>query len=188
MPPRRLMVRVAGTADPDWFLRSGRAGYDAIAAHVPLHEVDSVLDFGCGCGRVTRYWHAHTGSVTGTDLSADEVDWCRVNLPFARFERNLLAPPLIGTLVLLGAGLVPATDSPSWVPSSSSSESKAPANIFFLSSSLSMFAGDMARWLRLSLMMLLVLVILLWLRSMSRISNSILYHVLDLLRVVFACL
>ena len=33
LPPRRLMVRVAGTADADWFLRSGRAGYDAIAAH-----------------------------------------------------------------------------------------------------------------------------------------------------------
>ena len=28
LPPRRLMVRVAGTADADWFLRSGRAGYE----------------------------------------------------------------------------------------------------------------------------------------------------------------
>ena len=32
------MVRVAGTADADWFLRSGRAAYDAIADHVPLDE------------------------------------------------------------------------------------------------------------------------------------------------------
>src|SRR5579884_3979816 len=45
LPPRRLMVRVAGTADADWFLRSGRAGYDAIAAHVPLDDLGSVLDF-----------------------------------------------------------------------------------------------------------------------------------------------
>ena len=37
------MVRVAGTADADWFLRGGRAAYDAIAAHVPLAELDSVL-------------------------------------------------------------------------------------------------------------------------------------------------
>jgi putative exporter of polyketide antibiotics len=100
---------------------------------------------------------------------------------------NLLDPPLLGTLVLLGAGLTPATDSPSWVPSSSSSESKAPANILFLSSVSSMFAGDAPRWLRLSLMMLLVLAVLLWLRPMLSISNSILYHVLDLLRVVFVC-
>ena len=34
------MVRVAGTADADWFLRSGRAAYDAIAANVPLEEVE----------------------------------------------------------------------------------------------------------------------------------------------------
>ena len=94
LPPRRLMVRVAGTADADWFLRSGRASYDAILAHVPLDELRSVLDFGCGCGRVTRYWHDFGGSVAGSDLSADAVDWCRSNLPFGRFEVNGLAPPL----------------------------------------------------------------------------------------------
>jgi SAM-dependent methyltransferase len=94
LPPRRLMVRVAGTADADWFLRSGRAGYDAIAAHVPLDEVGSVLDFGCGCGRVTRYWHDFEGAVAGTDVNRDAVEWCRDNLPFASFEPNDLAPPL----------------------------------------------------------------------------------------------
>ena len=94
LPPRRLMVRVAGTADADWFVRSGRAAYDAIAAHVPLGGVDSVLDFGCGCGRVTRYWAGFAGSVTGSDLDAPAVAWCRANLPFARFEQNGLAPPL----------------------------------------------------------------------------------------------
>ena len=88
------MVRVAGTADADWFLRSGRAAYDAIAAHVPLAELDSVLDFGCGCGRVTRYWSDFAGSVGGSDVSAKAVDWCRANLPFADFEQNSLAPPL----------------------------------------------------------------------------------------------
>jgi len=94
LPPRRLMVRVAGTADPDWFLRSGRAAYDAIAAHVPLDEVESVLDFGCGCGRVLRYWDGHAGLVAGSDRDAGAVDWCRSNLSFARCERNDLAPPL----------------------------------------------------------------------------------------------
>jgi SAM-dependent methyltransferase len=95
LPPRRLMVRVAGTADADWFLRSGRAAYDAIAAHVPLQQVDSVLDFGCGCGRVTRYWTGFRGSVAGSDVSARAVEWCRANLGFARFETNALEPPLV---------------------------------------------------------------------------------------------
>jgi SAM-dependent methyltransferase len=94
LPPRRLMVRVAMTADADWFLRSGRAGYDAIAAHVPLLEVGAVLDFGCGCGRVTRWFHDFGGDVAGSDVSGVAVAWCRQNLPFGRFETNELAPPL----------------------------------------------------------------------------------------------
>ena len=95
LPPRRLMVRVAGTADADWFLRSGRAAYDTVAAHVPPAEIESVLDFGCGCGRVTRYWNGFPGAVSGSDVSAKAVEWCRANLPFARFEQNSLAPPLV---------------------------------------------------------------------------------------------
>jgi SAM-dependent methyltransferase len=94
LPPRRLMVRVAGTADADWFLRSGRAAYDGIVAHVPLEEIGAVLDFGCGCGRVTRYWDDFAGTVSGSDVSGRAVEWCRSNLPFARFEVNRLEPPL----------------------------------------------------------------------------------------------
>jgi SAM-dependent methyltransferase len=95
LPPRRLMVRVAGTGDADWFLRSGRAGFDAIAAHAPLAELESVLDFGCGCGRVTRWWSDFAGTVAGSDVSGPAIEWCRANLPFARFELNALAPPLV---------------------------------------------------------------------------------------------
>ena len=94
LPPRRLMVRVAGTADADWFLRSGRAAYDAITAHVPPGEAGAVLDFGCGCGRVLRYWDWHDGFVAGSDRDEDAVDWCRRALSFARCEQNDLAPPL----------------------------------------------------------------------------------------------
>lgn len=94
LPPRRLMVRVAGTADGDWFLRSGRAAYDAIAAHVQVDDTYSVLDFGCGCGRVLRYWRDHSGTVSGCDRDRGAIDWCRVNLPFAHVAGNGLAPPL----------------------------------------------------------------------------------------------
>ncbi len=94
LPPRRLMVRVAGTADADWFLRSGRAAYDAIAAHVPLAEVGSVLDFGCGCGRVTRWWSDFDGAVSGSDVNGKAIEWCREQLAFASFARNALSPPL----------------------------------------------------------------------------------------------
>jgi SAM-dependent methyltransferase len=75
-------------------LRSGQAAYDAIAGHVPLDSLESVLDFGCGCGRVTRYWSDFEGAVSGSDVNAKAIDWCRDNLAFATFERNALAPPL----------------------------------------------------------------------------------------------
>lgn len=88
------MVRVAGTADGDWFLRSGRAAYDAIAAHVTVNDAAAVLDFGCGCGRVLRYWSGHSGAVAGCDRDAGAVEWCSANLPFARVQGNELDPPL----------------------------------------------------------------------------------------------
>jgi SAM-dependent methyltransferase len=94
LPPRRLMVRVAGTADADWFLRSGRAAYDTIAAHVPVEGSEAILDFGCGCGRVLRYWQDHAGPVTGSDRDNAAIAWCDRNLTFARVEPNGLAPPL----------------------------------------------------------------------------------------------
>ena len=88
------MVRVAGTADGDWFLRSGRAAYDAISAHVPVGDADAILDFGCGCGRVLRYWSGHSGPVAGCDRDDGAIAWCRANLPFARVDGNGLEPPL----------------------------------------------------------------------------------------------
>jgi SAM-dependent methyltransferase len=94
VPPADLIVRVAGTPDVDWFLEGGRLGYETVRSHVP-GEPESVLDFGCGCGRVTRWWSEFHGQVTGSDVSAPAVAWCRDNLPFARFEENALAPPLV---------------------------------------------------------------------------------------------
>ncbi|MCP6725914.1 class I SAM-dependent methyltransferase, partial [Klebsiella pneumoniae] len=62
--------------------------------HVPLDSIGSVLDFGCGCGRVTRWWADFEGAVAGSDVNAEAVAWCRENLGFASFEQNALAPPL----------------------------------------------------------------------------------------------
>jgi SAM-dependent methyltransferase len=54
-----------------------------------------VLDFGCGCGRVLRHLgSAFGGTLDGTDRSVPAVEWCRSNLPFARFAVTPEAPPL----------------------------------------------------------------------------------------------
>ena len=99
VPPARLIMRVAGTPDVTLFLESGRLAAESIhdaleRAETPLDTVASILDFGCGCGRVIRNWAQLDARVAGSDLSGGAIDWCRKNLPFARFETNGLSPPL----------------------------------------------------------------------------------------------
>lgn len=53
-----------------------------------------VLDWGCGSGRVTRYFARHANvRVTGIDIDADNIGWCRENMPFANFHVAPLHPP-----------------------------------------------------------------------------------------------
>jgi SAM-dependent methyltransferase len=100
VPPAQLRVRVAGTADVAWFLNGGRLGAETIRDSLARHDtrvedLRALLDFGCGCGRVTRSWaHVEGPAVAGSDHDEAAIAWCRRNLPFARFELNGLEPPL----------------------------------------------------------------------------------------------
>jgi 2-polyprenyl-3-methyl-5-hydroxy-6-metoxy-1,4-benzoquinol methylase len=100
LPPASLRTLVAGTPDPVWFLESGRTQATMIAEALerhgkPIAEVDYVLDFGCGCGRIIRHW-AGLGKpeIHGSDYNQRLVRWCVANLRFAQFSANELAPPL----------------------------------------------------------------------------------------------
>src|SRR5947209_13595411 len=101
IPPRRLRFSVAGTDDRAWFLRSGRAGADVLREVLgrvgrPIQSLESMLDFGCGCGRVIRHFaDLRNVQLHGTDVSAGAIRWCRENLRFADFQRNGLAPPTV---------------------------------------------------------------------------------------------
>ena len=100
VPPPRLIVRVAGTADVNWFLESGRLAAESVRASLErqgrrIGELGALLDFGCGCGRVTRRWASlDRTAVHGADANERAIAWCRANLPFARFTSNGLVPPL----------------------------------------------------------------------------------------------
>jgi SAM-dependent methyltransferase len=101
LPPPLLRVKVAGTADRSVFLsQSGEAANtirEALAASgEPIDAVKSLLDFGCGCGRVLRQWASLPATeVHGTDYNPKLIAWCRENLRFATFGVNGLAPPLV---------------------------------------------------------------------------------------------
>lgn len=100
VPPARLRVLVTGTSDLDRFLRTGRAHAALVADMVKrsgtsLPELDAILDFGCGCGRVARWWADLSGpEIYACDYNGELVDWCAQNLPFMKPSTTALQPPL----------------------------------------------------------------------------------------------
>jgi SAM-dependent methyltransferase len=96
LPPARLRTQVGPLhADPQFFLESGRHNAELIRTLLPIEEAGSLLDWGCGCGRVLRHWADLTQTaVMGCDIDRRMVDWCNENLPFAEAAVNELSPPL----------------------------------------------------------------------------------------------
>jgi SAM-dependent methyltransferase len=100
LPPAKLRFRVGESSDPAVFLEVGRQSAAHIAhcldaAGVPLRSLDSVLDFGCGCGRTLRWLTSQYPTVNwhGSDVDAEAIAWCRERLPGV-FKTNPLRPPL----------------------------------------------------------------------------------------------
>jgi len=100
VPPPRLRVLVAGTPELDRFLGSGeaQAGYlrDLLdRAGAPMGEMDAILDFGCGCGRIARWFsELSRPQVHGCDYNAELIAWCDAQLPFLSARVTGLEPPL----------------------------------------------------------------------------------------------
>jgi SAM-dependent methyltransferase len=100
LPSARGRFLVAGTDDVEVFVTLGRAGFKALIAALQRAGVDigglgRVLDFGCGVGRVLRYWHGVPGvAIHGTDLNAEAIAWGQDNLRFASLTTNTLEPRL----------------------------------------------------------------------------------------------
>jgi SAM-dependent methyltransferase len=100
LPPPKHVVLVGGVADVDVFLDVGRTTAqrirEVLAAHgEDLDRLERILDFGCGCGRVLRYWRSlERTEIHGTDYNRQLVAWCRKNLPFVQADTNEFQPPL----------------------------------------------------------------------------------------------
>jgi SAM-dependent methyltransferase len=101
LPPPLLRTQIGPAhADAAVFLRSGREHADLIerllaADGSSVADLDSCLDFGCGCGRVLRHWSRLPRTrVFGCDIDRRMVAWCEAHLPFADVRVTPLAPPL----------------------------------------------------------------------------------------------
>jgi SAM-dependent methyltransferase len=101
LPPARLRAQVGPLhADADFFLRSGRHNADLIRDVLTedgssIEELDALLDWGCGCGRVLRHWaDLPRTRIVGCDITPKMVEWCNEHLAFAEAAVNKLSPPL----------------------------------------------------------------------------------------------
>ncbi|MCB9833495.1 MAG: class I SAM-dependent methyltransferase [Planctomycetes bacterium] len=101
LPPRDLRERVA-EADVEIFLWTGLCDAHMILDALERHGDQvagrraAVLDFGCGCGRQTRFLGNHDDllAVHGVDVNPDLVRWCQEQLPAVDTRLGEPQPPL----------------------------------------------------------------------------------------------
>lgn len=95
-PPTELMANVSGLQNEQDFAAHGTDIYRALtaASSKPLSEFSSILDFGCGCGRLARIFKGHPGRIAGCDIDARHVDWINNNLGFMEAKLSKVAPPI----------------------------------------------------------------------------------------------
>jgi SAM-dependent methyltransferase len=101
LPPARLRTQVGPLhAEAAFFLGSGQRHAQLIRDLLrddgrSIEELDAILDWGCGCGRVLRHWaDLPRTRVCGCDIEPKMVEWCRDHLPFAQVTVTHLSPPL----------------------------------------------------------------------------------------------
>jgi len=98
LPPETLMERVAGHRDGEFFLISGMKTFRECSVVLPLHRLGKlrrILDWGCGCGRLTRYLVDQLGGaeIHGCDIDPEAILWCDENLRPGKFQGIHLFPP-----------------------------------------------------------------------------------------------
>ena len=100
-PGEELVSRVAGGTDRDAFFESGQQSVRDVNRALSflgksLEDYPTVLEFGCGCGRI-MLWLEHVAakaSLHGTDIDERAIKWAQENMPYATFKVNGGRPPL----------------------------------------------------------------------------------------------
>jgi SAM-dependent methyltransferase len=62
---------------------------------IDLYDSKCLMDFGCGCGRITRHLHILKNTdIWGVDYNSRLIKWCNKYLPVGTYQTNSLEPPL----------------------------------------------------------------------------------------------
>lgn len=97
MPPRRLRART-GAPGVREFLDGGRQAADELEAALgrSFSEFDSILDLGCGSGRVLPHVAAAAPAArcAGCDVDSDAIEWASRHHPQLEWSVSGAEPPL----------------------------------------------------------------------------------------------
>ena len=101
-PPSDVIAATQGISDVDAYRASTATSFVTMrslleAAGARLSAIRSILDVGCGTGRLLVGWHCDDPRrrLVGTDINRELIAWSRSNLAgVARFEVNGVRPPL----------------------------------------------------------------------------------------------
>jgi ubiquinone/menaquinone biosynthesis C-methylase UbiE len=102
IPGQDQLRRTQGNISAERYLLHGFTTYTKLDrilqryAQRPLASFSAVLDWGCGCGRLTQHvarHHGSSGTVLGVDIDAANIAWCRDNISSATFRLLPLQPP-----------------------------------------------------------------------------------------------
>jgi SAM-dependent methyltransferase len=104
LPPDDLMIRIGvspeafptRSAREDIFVQLGHGVYQCIRDAVPSQDGQTILDFGCGSGRVLRCFLSEPGvQLTGCDIHHPSIAWMQAAFPSTvRLYANDETPPL----------------------------------------------------------------------------------------------
>lgn len=100
LPSKELVFLVTGQYDQNAFYENSLVGIGCIKEileknRIKMGDFKSVLDFGCGCGRIIRHWKKYKKiKIIGLDYNPAFLDFCRKSFPFAKFGKNEFDSPL----------------------------------------------------------------------------------------------
>lgn len=100
LPPDTLRATACGGPTIETHLNTGAADFSTVVDLYEIYsgrsasELGSVLDFGCGCGRLLRWFSSSLPrtALFGTDVREATIRWCDENLE-GTFLLNEVTPP-----------------------------------------------------------------------------------------------
>jgi SAM-dependent methyltransferase len=99
LPPESVQLKFVGKTGDDALLEGhtlARAFKDLYREHVgPFTQSTRVLDYGCGWGRITRFFLKDVAArnLWGIDCNEEIIDFCRKSNPWSCFKLNDPMPP-----------------------------------------------------------------------------------------------